>query len=231
MDSEPPARRGSNLAMVAAVCCGLGLSGCKAADSVAPQVIVQPISATYEGAADPSPMGVDVLARDGAVERAIKAGARPEPVLSSIDWSEAATWPALPADVLTPEQAEVVSRATLPVLLPADPALLRAAQLTLGDRWYGASIRADSMSIAILGSRQAFRLPEASLVPPNRPLERSGGVRLSRRQGSPQLAFQAFGAAYWLTIECDRPFDDRRCTEDDTLVTLAEGLHTAGEIP
>lgn len=52
--------------------------------------------------------------------------------------------------------------------------------------------------------------------------------RISRSRGIVSASFHAFGVAYVVEVECAKPFDDPRCTEDDYVRDVVADLTVAG---
>lgn len=132
-------------------------------------------------------------------------------VRKAVDLQRALAHPPLLA-ALTPPQADTLAKATLPVLLPDDPAWLQAALATADRDWYALSVNRDGVMLYVQGDRLATLdpdLPPAGFDVPTwtRPL-------VTRNEATVDATFLAFGVSYLVAVECARPFEDRRCTED-----------------
>lgn len=149
------------------------------------------------------------------------------PVLrvSQIDWTAAATHVGLDRAALDNAQRQLLTEAPLPALLPSDPNLLAHAILTTGERWYAASASWDRHNVFVQGRSASFLVPGLESDP-----ESASDFSVTRNELIVDLSFVAYGAAYTITVECDSPLDDPRCTEDDYVIGLAESLARVQEV-
>lgn len=171
---------------------------------------------------------------DPEAEAALKRSAGPTLVITEADARALAAWPRLAADEATlgDEARAVLRDVPLPVLVPDPRALaggLTRSVATRGEHWYALSTHTDDgLNILVTGNRAAVvhaRLEEIDLEP----LLRDGRFVLGRTHGVVTVTFRAFGEiAYSVDVECARPLDDPRCTEDDFALELARGLLVAG---
>ncbi|MFP4600213.1 MAG: hypothetical protein ACLFVJ_18305 [Persicimonas sp.] len=155
-------------------------------------------------------------------ERAVKKAWQertPTPKVSEIDWKEAAAQPHLPAGLLDAQDEERLSRSPVPALVPERADLLDGATVTTGPHWYAVSLDGRAHDVYVSGTRMAFEVPSVKL-----PAERAEDFRITRNELIASLAFNAYGAAYVIEVECARPSEDARCTEDDYIVGLANDL-------
>jgi len=108
-----------------------------------------------------------------------------------------------------PEVTQVSNdRSEAPVLLPADPALRRAARVMQTGRGYTATTAADGATIQITG------LPMASA---------DASPSVQRTEYGLDASFGRGGALYNVTLTCDRP-DDTRCTDERFIRGLIDRL-------
>lgn len=73
----------------------------------------------------------------------------------------------------------VADASSVPVLAPADPALLRTARIFTGDRHYMLVVQRDDQIIEIYGAAKAFRSPIAAVSPNAPPTPAAGAARTS----------------------------------------------------
>jgi hypothetical protein len=173
------------------------------------------------GCAEPAPQSaVDSRA---ALEPAPPKDVVPTPVMDEVDWKEALASERIDAARLNDTQRDVVSRSTVPVLLPDDDAYLKIAILTAGQAWYAASMPLEGRTVVVGGTRQAFEVPGLS-DQQKEPMLNPHAYEITRTKGIVSLSFKAFGAAYMIDVECAAPMDDLRCTEDKYILSLAENL-------
>ena len=148
--------------------------------------------------------------------------------IAAIDWARAASMPRVEPSALPAQSLEAIERATLPVLVPRDEALLASATVTAGPAWYAIALRGDGHHVSIHGTKQMVHQPSlAADVPPER-RRAPGETSITRTHGIVTVSFEAFGASYTIDVECDRPMDDARCTEDAYALSIHEGLGLAG---
>lgn len=126
--------------------------------------------------------------------------------------------------------ADVLSRAaasSVPVLAPADPALLRTARLYTGDRFYMLTVQRGDQVIEIYGATKAFRpapqqpaaaparlalaraRPVAALAPRvaaaarQNPTPGVSNLRAEQTEYGTDVTFARFGAAYNVSFICE----------------------------
>jgi hypothetical protein len=145
-----------------------------------------------------------------------------------VDWSDAASHPRADVSGLSDEARASVEASTVPVLLPRDRALLQGAVITHGPTWYAASLHPTGHHIRIDGRRRVVHQPGLEASVPEERRRPPGATSLTRTHGIVSVAFDAFGAAYVLDVECEAPTTDVRCTEDDYARSLVRGLGVAG---
>lgn len=170
----------------------------------------------------------DQMSLANQLERDAKSQWTGEVAPAAVDWAEASGHAKVALGALTQTQIDAISASTVPVLLPNLPAAISSAFVTTGDLWYGADMTVDGAHLFIFGSRGEF--------PNQLKLSAEEEARLSnftvyRTHQIVTLSFVMYGAAYRLDVECDKPMDDPRCTHDDYVLGLAEGLVLAGGHP
>ncbi|MFU8804896.1 MAG: hypothetical protein ACNA8W_13870 [Bradymonadaceae bacterium] len=187
-------------------------------------VVVGALGCAVPAAPAQATSGALSVADDGVVAQpAPVSDPVPTPRVDDVDWVEALGQESIDLGRLSEKQQEVVGRSNVPVLLPDGDVFLKAAILTVGEHWYAASMPLEGHSLVIQGTRQAFEVPGLS-DQKKEPMINTYGHELTRTKGIVGLAFQAFGAAYMLDVECARPMEDVRCTEDAYILEVAESL-------
>lgn len=114
----------------------------------------------------------------------------------------------------------------IPALVPDDPTLLAVAKATSGPQWYAVSMSTSESNVFITGTRLETVIPSIQV----RSTETTQPRRIARVRGIARLDFHRFGAAYTLEVECAAPQTDPRCTGDDYILSLADGLAVAGGV-
>lgn len=163
-----------------------------------------------------------------AAELALKAREAAAPVVAvTVDWAaaRAATVPGLPAKL-----RPAVDAIALPVLLPRAPALLAGARLVAGAGWYAASMDAGGAQVTLHAFGRAHVRPEL-LAEQKAAGFGTGAPRISRTEGIVSLAFERFGVAYTLDVECQAPTTDPRCADGLFLMEVLDDLAVLGGRP
>lgn len=125
-------------------------------------------------------------------------------------------------------------RVTLPLLLPDNDVIdFRGteARLFARDNFYTASITGDGVIVEVFGTRQ--RLNEAPDPGSVRRLEEArdaDGFVTTPGEGSWEVAFNRYGAAYSVTVECGDPAS-LRCADALYVRSVARSLLIAGGHP
>lgn len=138
------------------------------------------------------------------------------------DWEAAALAERLSPERVSEDVRKQAEASPVPVLVPDDDALLATLQLTTGPTWYGAAMRGDDFSVVIHGTNAQHSLPGGGLK--EKPDPHAGRPVLSRTHAIVNVAFQAYGVAYSLDIDCQDPMNNPRCAEDAFAWELVEGL-------
>lgn len=132
----------------------------------------------------------------------------------------------------TRERIEI-DRVFVPLLLPADPALVDKFTVYGMNNIYTASAAIDaSASISITGT--CYRVvggdPDMTArrartaASSRRLLAIDAPYEISRNQSGTDLSFSRFGCGYVLTLECDDPEANERCAGEDYITALASSL-------
>lgn len=208
----------------------------------------QIVSLRDPGMLSPSTEAVDpgfrsaLLSTDAARVDEAGAALNATPHAVAVDWDAAridaevqAADPANPV-ALRPVNARAadLDQVTLPVLLPArDVVALNGATTRLFTRanFYTASVIGNGVLIEVFGTRQHHALP------PDPATERriaeardADGYLLTQGEGSWEAAFNRYGAAYSVTVECADPLA-APCANGDYARALAAALLIVGGQP
>ncbi len=176
-------------------------------------------------------------------EAAALAQARQDPLAARIRG-------AMAQDPRTAAILQLATESPVPVLGPADPALLTGARLFTGDRHYMMSLERGAQVIEIYGSTKAFRSPAAQtparggqagaptrLAVARAPVRSAAAARRAQAAGLTNLrteqteyghdvSFSRFGAAYSVSFICEGQ-GAPGCGEADA-VAFAAGLVLIG---
>ena len=104
------------------------------------------------------------------------------------------------------------------------------AIVTGGPRFHAVSLRRDELTLSIHASDVVHAPPEegAEDSPPQY-VVRGTDARLTVNEGIKSVAWSEGGAFYALEVECYRPFEDPRCTDDAFVLAQAESLVEVGQ--
>lgn len=133
------------------------------------------------------------------------------------------------------EEASQAANSNLPVLLPSLEALdLGASPRALlfpRENFYTFSVRGPRILIEVFGTRLAHtEAPDPASL--RRLLARGpSGFDITRTEYGVEVNFSRYGAAYTVTVECDNPETDPRCTQPDYARRIAETLVIAAGSP
>lgn len=99
-----------------------------------------------------------------------------------------------------------------------------------GPRFHAVSLRRDELTLSIHASDVVHAPPEegAEEGPPPQYIVRGAEARMTVNEGIKSVAWREGGAFYALEVECFRPFEDPRCTEDAFVLAQAESLVEMG---
>ncbi|MBR9826469.1 MAG: hypothetical protein GYB36_11805 [Alphaproteobacteria bacterium] len=197
----------------------------------------------------------DAVNRDAILQRDVLQGrARPDsPRIMPINWgqaredvqrqsrltsSEFTTTAALRLVQRFPrpdnQEAAGITETRLPVLMPTIEALgLGETPLTRlfpRENFYTLSIRGPRILIEVFGTRLAHAEPPDA-ASERRLRARASNFDISQTRYGIEVNFNRYGAAYSITIECDNPRTDPRCSETNYARRLAETLVIAAGSP
>lgn len=161
-------------------------------------------------------------------ERAIKKSGvekTPEKRVAEVDWEGAASTDRLEEGLMSAANRERLAKSPVPALVPERPELLESAAVTSGEHWYAVAMSGGEHNVHVTGTRLVFDSPT---VGADEEAMAGGDFRITRNHGIVTLSFEAHGVAYSLDVECERPLDDERCTDNDYAVSLAESMAVAG---
>lgn len=192
----------------------LGLAAC-ATETESEPVDVQSRSAE---------LSVDSKAESDEIKAKRAWTQRDKPVMQPVDWVAAGQEPKLDLSRLPEAERSKLTDVDLPALIP-DVDFLSSAFIVAGPHWYSARMKAADHSIYIQGNRAAFQHDFGLTDEQKKSVE---NFTVYRTHAIPTLAFNRFGVAYTIDVECMRPLEDRRCTDDDYVLSIAEGLQLAG---
>jgi len=153
-----------------------------------------------------------------------------EPRSTSPSRSEASPSTAVPAAVgrLDAESRAALERAAFPVLL--FPARWTSQVMSIeGQRWVAVAAHDDGLHVSLHGSDVAhpdLREDEVANIPTPTTLVRGSPAWITLNEQIRSAAWHEGAVAWSLEVECDRPFEDTRCTEDEFVRALAETLES-----
>ena len=157
-------------------------------------------------------------------ERAIKrAEAAATQISTEIDWA-AADRARVPTKLSFIDSARIAA-VPLPVLLPLDAPPVDRATLTQGPEWFTIAMHGGGVHVAVHGSHRAIVRPDlADTV-------KSDAPRVSRSHRIWSLAFERFGVAYLIDVECEAPSTDARCAGPRYIESLYASAAVVGGRP
>jgi hypothetical protein len=121
---------------------------------------------------------------------------------------------------------EALARASFPVLL--FPARYRSQVITAeGEPWAAVNTTDDGLHLSLHGTSREHPVlsdEEVANLPTPRTLVRGGPAWVTLNEQIRSVAWHEGAIAWSLEVECARPFDDTRCTEEDFVLRLAESL-------
>jgi hypothetical protein len=164
-----------------------------------------------------SACGSTMDAAEGSLleERSVEARATPTGTTSS----EAARQ-------LDARSREALARAPFPVLL--FPARLRSQVMTAeGEPWAAVTATDDGLHLSLHGTDRehpVLRDEEVATLPSPSTMVRGGPAWVTLNEQIRSVAWHEGAVAWSLEVECDRPMDDPRCTEEELVLRLAEAL-------
>lgn len=127
---------------------------------------------------------------------------------------------------LDAESRVALERASFPVLL--FPVRYRSQVITAeGEPWAAVNAADDGLHLSLHGTSRAHPVlsdDEVANLPTPTTLVRGGPAWVTLNEQIRSVAWHEGAIAWSLEVECDRPFDDTRCTEEDFVLRLAEQL-------
>ena len=121
---------------------------------------------------------------------------------------------------------EALARASFPVLL--FPARYRSQVITAeGEPWAAVNATDDGLHLSLHGTSRehpVLRDEEIANLPTPRTMVRGGPAWVTLNEQIRGASWHEGAIAWSLEVECDRPFEDTRCTEEDFVLRLAESL-------
>jgi hypothetical protein len=151
---------------------------------------------------------------------------RAQVVIKPVMWPEASAVDVGARGGLDETGRRAVDRSPVPVLLPAEPAWLATATVMSKQHWYALSSFHDGVSLALRGTRLAHRYP-AIAAQRGRSQVRGQPAFVTTDRRIVSVAWQQYGVAYSLDLECAAP-DDRRCVDGSAAIGLADELVFVG---
>jgi len=135
----------------------------------------------------------------------------------------------------TNDRASRITQTRLPVLLPAQALLDMgpnpSVMLFPNRDFYTASMRGNVLLVEVFGTRLIqVEAPDARSVARLRNVDGDGFLVQQTEYGR-EINFNRYGAAYSITIECDQPQTDIRCTGASYGRNLAQSLLIVGGTP
>ena len=138
------------------------------------------------------------------------------------------------ADRFKGVRAVEVNRAQAPVLVPEGGKIAETLKVyAQGDSYSATAEVADGVAMRMSGARKRLVLGEAAAARAKFSAMRRQAKTLAsvdaqylitRSDSATDLSFAKFGAGYVLSLMCDAPDTDLRCTGDDFIVALASNL-------
>jgi hypothetical protein len=119
-----------------------------------------------------------------------------------------------------------VDAAPIPVLVPADAALLELGTLIVEKSYYAFHVRAQGVTVNVQGTRPSIKIEGVPPHPGNVPL-RSGRGFVTQNEGIRTTSFVENEIAYSVDVECDDS-KDARCASDRYVIEMTNGLAYVG---
>ena len=185
-------------------------------------------------ARDPVPDPIDrrvANEQERAVKRAHAAATGAEnPVAQDVNWDETRGFKALDPALLPVEQREKLAAITVPVLAFDDAQLLAGAFLSHHNNWYAlASKTDDGLHLHLRGTRNAYVYPDMEV--PQAARAAAKNYTLTRTHAIVTVSWRSFDVSYSLDVECAKPLEDVRCTQDQFALQVVEELGLIGGQP
>lgn len=136
---------------------------------------------------------------------------------------------------LSDQSRDAVARSPVATLFFGTEPDGRAAVITAGPHFYAVSLRREGHTLALHGVDQVHAEVEdedgEGAPPTSNATVRGTAALLLVNEGIRSVAWEEEGAYWALEVECERPFDDVRCTDDAYLFAEAEALASLAEAP
>jgi hypothetical protein len=177
-----------------------------------------------EPAATPTRRAEDDAPSEQAPRRGrLLAGER---VLRVPVWPDASRLARAVRERLGPDVRDAIGRSPVPVLAPADPALLATTAVYSQPAGYALSARAGELSLVVQASRVATLLPHIGYAPGNTRLRGVDGW-VSSNDGVRTASWIEHGTAYSLDLECAAP-EGPRCSEPAVRAAVEALVYVGG---
>lgn len=119
-----------------------------------------------------------------------------------------------------------VAKSTVPVLVPADPALLAVAVVMVEEVWTAVSASGGGVTIAIHCTRLAHKYEGQPPIAGDRDVRGTKGF-VTQNESIRSASWNEHGVGYSLDVECADP-TEARCGDDKYLLSVVEGLRYVG---
>ncbi len=149
-----------------------------------------------------------------------------------VSWPDRSTVDAAVVASLSEDARVRVARSTVPVMLPADLDLTRAARVVDKPQFTTAAFSdretGKGVSVFVSATKVAHRYGHI------RPAERASQVRggkpawVLENESIWSVSWDEHGVSYVLEVECARPSEDPRCASPDFALSLVESLRFVG---
>lgn len=125
-----------------------------------------------------------------------------------------------------------LAKARLPVLLPGDESLAAQMQVFAEPGYYTASMRGETYSVQITGTRIAQGKLEARRAARRmRAMTDEQGYIYQQTEYGCELSFTRYNVSYNISVECLEPEADPRCRGKEYIMELARSLVYVGGTP
>lgn len=132
-------------------------------------------------------------------------------------------------EVLDGESRSALARAPFAVLVFPQPWRSTVMSGAEGERWVAVRAEGDGVRLSLHGTDVAhadLSEEEVARIPTPSTRVRGGPAWLTLNEQIRSVAFHEGPVAWSLEVECDRPFEDPRCTGTEFALALAESLVT-----
>jgi hypothetical protein len=124
--------------------------------------------------------------------------------------------------------ADQMRSVEFPVLLPPELMLAGRTAFYPDQYRYAATIEMQGAQLEVLGTREGFVLPRGAPAVGGRVLGATEILRVETSEAGIDLSLTACGAAYSISILCDDPAGDVRCTDENAVRYIAGTLVELG---